>query len=155
MGLVGEDDIQHLESFYHTHLAPIVALWLMEVRLAMMSIDLDAGFGDSELHDGIPAMYVDSYAIYCYAEIVCRESLGQLSNALQAIANLLGLTSTCDTISNLRLPSGKQEMAESRDWLLQVASNPDTSLVACQLQGRPCRLLLNWLYHVGRFFKLR
>lgn len=49
----------HLESFYYTHIAPIVALWLMEVRLAMISIDLDASFGDSELHDGIPATYVE------------------------------------------------------------------------------------------------
>ena len=36
------------------------------------------------------------------------------------------------------------------NWLLKIADNELTSLVACQLQGKLCRLLLDWIYHVVR-----
>lgn len=67
-----------------------------------------------------------------------------------AIADLLDLRTTRDAILKLRLPQsgrGKDEFGYM-NWLLQVADSDKLSLVAYQLQGKSCRLLLDWLYHV-------
>lgn len=47
----------------------------------------------------------------------------------------------------MRLPT--HETKDELDaWLLQVADTKEISLVACQLQGKPCRFLLDWIYRV-------
>ena len=58
MGLAPSNDPVALKTSYYTFVAPLVALWLMEVELVVRLVDIAREFGSHELTGGFPSRSV-------------------------------------------------------------------------------------------------
>lgn len=54
LGISAPAEIAFLKESYYDRVAPLVAVWLTEVKLILMGLVVDGDFGDSELDDGLP-----------------------------------------------------------------------------------------------------
>lgn len=150
MGLVLFNNLEALESYYYAFIAPLVAIWLMEMELVASSVDIDHDFGTQELSEGFPSWSVSSImCLFVYVLTPLQSvTLESLNGALMSVASTLKVPGAFDaftTLSSSTYTANGADDPRHKGWLLRVATSDDLRRVACELSLRPGRLLLDWL----------